>query len=139
MLAMPTAMLQSILTTMIALTPWSAMCVRLFKNNVIPSINSVLATFTEADFTGYAKSADLVWGTVGVDPNGGGQVFAGSVVFTQTGTATVNTVYGYYITDDASTPTILYWAELFPAPVNFSAIGDQVVIVPVLDMLNQAA
>ena len=115
----------------------------LFKNAYTPTRGDTVASFTPADFTGYATSAALVWGAPYTDPANGPQVVANAVQFTSTGPFLVgNDIYGVYCTDAAG--TTLLFAEAFtvdgtPTPVIIAAVGQAVVYVPVFGAVAQAA
>lgn len=99
--------------------------VRLYQNNYTPSVASVLADFDEADFTGYAPVAidDTALPVVRVDAVG--NVYAVDPVvksFAQTGTGTVNTVYGWFIYGGAS-GTRVSFAGRFASPIVFDHDG----------------
>lgn len=97
--------------------------VRLFKNNFSPNPASLLADFDEADFTGYAESAPVVWGVPYLDVDGIIKVTAGSVQYTQTGTGTTNTCYGWYLVGDPGGTEYLIGSERFDSPVSFTFTG----------------
>lgn len=79
-----------------------ALCA-LFQNPITPTENTPFASFTPADFNGYAPSAALVWGSPFLSPNGVWCVSAPSVLFTPTDGLVQNTIYGYYIVNPGNT------------------------------------
>ncbi|WP_254510427.1 hypothetical protein [Anatilimnocola floriformis] len=86
---------------------------KLFKNNVTPSATSTVATFTQADFTGYsAKSLARASWTAPSTVSGKAYLSYADQTWTNGGSS--QTVYGYYVTtaDDAT----LLWAERFDTP-----------------------
>jgi hypothetical protein len=94
--------------------------VALFQNNLNPDKDTQLADITPADFTGYATSSAVVWGTPGFNLAGDAVVAAGSKQFQAGSPATVaNVIYGWYLVD--TTGLILLASDRFPAPVNVSA------------------
>jgi len=110
--------------------------VRLFQNDYTPAAGSVLANFTEATFSGY------VAGTI--QPGAAGwpgapllgaanhryQITAGNVAYNGTGAGITNTIYGYYVCDQANN---LWWAERLPgAPFTMGAAGSNLTITPTL-------
>jgi hypothetical protein len=101
--------------------------VRLFKNNVTVDGDTEIADLTVADFTGYAESTVVVWGGAFTNTNGKAEVIGGSKQFTATGSATPNTVYGYYVVDGDSE---LVYAENFNEPIEVTGVGDAIVVVP---------
>lgn len=103
--------------------------VALFKNDLLPTPFSKLADFTEADFTGYARSAVLTWGSAFTDAAMNAIAVAGSIQFNCTGSTTGNIIYGYYVITPG-TPDELQFAERFPSPVGISQAGQAVVLLP---------
>lgn len=92
-----------------------------FKNDFTPDINSEVADFVEADFSGYASKA-ITSANWEITP--GNPCIAEYPV--QTVTADANgqdqTVYGIYVTyDDDNT---LAWYERFPTPRYIDVNGD---------------
>jgi hypothetical protein len=90
---------------------------RLFANNVTPTLNDTLATYTEASFAGYAAVSQN-WSnfTINGVANHQGYALAPPVTFTNTSGST-QTVYGYYVTDDLNT-TLLAAARFDGAPIS---------------------
>lgn len=110
--------------------------VALFKDGWEPNTGMTYAEFEaeETDFTGYARSAAVVWGAAGIDDSGNAVVAAASVQFTATAATVSNVVGGYAVLNAAGTGIL--WAEKFldadgnPAPVTINAAGKFVVVVP---------
>lgn len=123
-LKIPDAALAAILN--FKTTAFNTMGIRLhlFTNNYTPVAGSVLANFTEATFVGYASAIVGAWAAPSTS---GGRASSQPpvITFTAPGGGLPQTVYGYYVTDAAS--TIVYWAERDPAatPFVFSAPGNQ--------------
>lgn len=93
--------------------------VKLFQNNIVPTPLTKLADLTEADFSGYAESAALVWGTPYYQADGTPVVLAGAVSFIVANPATTpNVVYGYYVVNGAG-DTLLF-SERFGSSVNMA-------------------
>lgn len=118
--------------------------VHLYQNSYTPQRGDTVANYTTADFSGYAASAVIAWGTPYSDPVNGPQVVGDSKQFTSSGGSFVgNTIYGVYVTDTAGTG--LLYAEQFvdengaPAPVIIAAAGQAIVYVPVFGAVSQAA
>lgn len=80
---------------------WTAPKLHLFTNDFTPSLETILADFTEATYTGYAAQT-LTWGGAYVDGNGIAVAPAGEKIFTQTA-APNEIVYGGYVTNTAGT------------------------------------
>lgn len=97
---------------------------KLFKSNTTPTQATVLADFTEADFSGY-NYATPSFGAATTDGSNKGVIQDSAArVFTHNGGGTANTVYGYYIED--TTNGKLLWAERFDASQSVSANGDNI-------------
>lgn len=103
----------------------------LFKNDITPSVDSILADLTPADFSGYAMSAAVVWGAPFKDENGNLVVRAGSCEFNQTAATVTNTVYGWGLVGDPSGTPFLICAERFETPVQMIDSLCGVVVDPV--------
>jgi len=85
------------------------------------------ADFTEATFAGYAPAAlalPLV-GPINADADHDGvhnevDFLGGAVV------PPGENIVGYWIDDDATTPTTQYMAETFPVPIPIASVGDYI-------------
>lgn len=100
----------------------------LYKNNFTPSNGSVIGDVMPADFSGYAGLQNLTsWASVTwIDPRASST--HGDVVWTHSGGATANDIYGYYVVDAAGN---LAWAERnASAPVTISAAGQTYTVTP---------
>jgi len=88
---------------------------RLFQNDHDPAPTDLDANYVEADFSGYAAvDISAEWGAAFVNPFGQGQIDCLEQVFTHSGGAVGNTVYGVYVT--SNTGKVMY-AERFSTPV----------------------
>lgn len=101
----------------------------LYKAPFTPTKFTVLADLTVADFTGYALSAAITWGTPLNDPDGTAYVPGGQIEFIASGSAIANTIYGAYIVDAAGTGLIAVLP--FDSSVGVSGTG-QGVVVPLI-------
>lgn len=101
--------------------------IHLYKNDVTPTIDSVVGDFTEADFDGYASAA-LVWGAA-TDVTPEAQIQADPYVSTAGGgLAGPQDIYGYYVLNGAGQ---LMYAERDPAaPVTISSPGQSYPVLP---------
>ena len=88
---------------------------RLFVNNITPTINSVPADFVQASFTGYVPRTltPATWQPPALMGDRA-QVEYGSVPLEWTLTAGPQVVYGYYVTNTLD--GTLRWAERFDTP-----------------------
>jgi len=122
---MTRAWLKEILEIVADITKFSdadAPRLRLFKNDVQPNVDTELGDFEEADFDGYTEKG---WSSddwnYGVDPVSGNQILepkptGASAVWEVTGETDIpQTVYGFYLTDNAG--TTLIGARRFNTPV----------------------
>lgn len=112
---------------------WDGAKLHLYKTQLALSPTMVIGDFTaaECDFTGYAASATLVWGTAFINPSGIPTIDAASVNFVGGSPFTVaNTVYGWYLTDGAGTTLIA--ARQFDQPINVSAAGVGFSVLPAI-------
>jgi hypothetical protein len=82
---------------------------------------SAVADFTEANFSGYAQSAQTLAGPVTTASGGQGMLGSGTFVATTASPFVDNNVVGYLVTDGASA---FYGGELFDAPQPIAAPGD---------------
>jgi hypothetical protein len=110
--------------------------VRLFKATIVPAAGDTLATYTaiQADFGGYAAVNASAW-QVSTGPDGTGHastICVPDVVFTVGIIPTpTNNIFGYYVTDQAPTPTLLFWAEVFAAgPYSMALPGSTITVTP---------
>lgn len=101
---------------------------RLYKNSYSPSASTVVADFTQANFTTYAEKtiARGDWSSpsgIGVPQKAESSVTAQSWTCGATG----NTIYGYYVV--GSTSGVCLWAEEFVSP-RILADGDILNLTP---------
>lgn len=114
----------------------TALKVHLFVNNITPAVGDVLGSYTEASFTGYAAQSLVTWGTITVGSHIATMTAAANT-FTRTATGTVQTVYGYYVTDN--TNTVLLWAERdVNAPINIINNGDSYTVTATMTAKDQS-
>lgn len=105
---------------------------KLYKSNTTPAETDTAATYTEADFTGYA-SASLTgssWTISGTAPTSAGYA---QQTFSSSAAQTAQNVYGYFVIQ--TTSGILMWAERFSdGPYAISNNGDQIKITPAITL-----
>jgi hypothetical protein len=110
--------------------------VHLAQNAFTPSLSLVLASLTEASFTGYAA----LLGAVGAQQNFQDPSSSNGIVqiveplggwhwATTASTGLPQTIYGYYLTDNGTAN--LYAAALFTTPITLTASGQGVDIAQV--------
>lgn len=105
-----------------------AVKIMLWKNNVVPTINTVLADLVVADFAGYANFGPVVWGTVYLDTDKSAMVTGGSHEFVASGPTPENVIYGWAIVNTGV--TLLLKAARFDNPVAIFGTGAACVVVP---------
>lgn len=100
--------------------PLGAGCtIKLYQNDYTPVAGSVLASFTEATFTGYASQPLGTW-TAPAIVAAHGRTQAAALTWVKNG-ATTNLIYGYYVVQGAQ----LLFAERDPlAPISMVNNGD---------------
>ena len=97
----------------------------LFKSNTTPGNTDTLATYTEADFTGYS-AATLTGGSWVVTGN---PITYAKQTFTSSAGSQNQDVYGYYL----KAGTDLIYAERFTdGPYNIANNGDKIEVTPSL-------
>lgn len=115
-----------------ALSTDENLILKLFKNNVTLTEESVLDDFIEADFTNYVSKiiSRNSWNTELT----GGKAKATSSTLQWNCGATGNTIYGYYLIGQNS--NTLLWAEKFDPPANLSN-NDFINVTPVFTFDNE--
>jgi hypothetical protein len=103
--------------------------IRLYQNNYTPVAGSVLASFTVANFSGYAQvtpafgAAGIVAGNVQTDDTAARD-------FTVAAGGVSNTIYGYYVVDTVLGKCL--WAERFASAIVMTNVGDQIELTAAL-------
>ncbi len=98
---------------------FEGMGIALFKNDFIPTLDSVLADFTECNFAGYAPQSISTPNPAIVNGNGRGEVEADPVIWLSSG-GPVQTAFGYFIYDLALG---VHWCQRFNAPAPMGVAG----------------
>lgn len=94
------------------------------------SKDTVFADVTEATFDGYAAVAAQAFSPAYVAPGGAIQISAPSVLFTDTGNVTPNTVTGWALVDAGK--TTLYYVEKFDTSIVMDGTGEGFLVQPVI-------
>jgi hypothetical protein len=112
----------------------------LFKTNVTPTPESTIATFTEADFTGYSSVAMTGYNPAYWQTQGAAIAFAiPPAIFQPASPFTItNTIYGYYVVL-TGTPDVLIGAELLSSPVPMADITDQLIVASLVGVADPLA
>lgn len=107
----------------------SAGCrIKLFRNDVVPSVDDTVSIYQEANFGGYVDQACTDWGGAVYDPGGFAVMTASNKVFNQTSVTVTNTIYGYYVTTSGN---VLLYAERNPAGGQaMNAVGASYTVSP---------
>jgi len=104
----------------------------LFKSNTTPAETDVTASYTEADFTGYASQA-LTGATATVTEGAPSNAAWAQKTFTSSADQTLQNVYGYGVKGSVSGK--IKWAERFSgAPFAIQNLNDQILITPQITM-----
>lgn len=104
---------------------------KLIKANISLQGSTTLAALDaiECDFSGYAASSTIVWGTPFFQPSGVPVVVGDAKLFTTADPAPdLNSVYGWYLTNAGG--TALLAARLFDSPVILSGPGQGFEVIP---------
>jgi hypothetical protein len=96
--------------------------VGLFKVDHTPTVDSVKADFTEADYNTYARQAAAAWSIVGVTAGGLSVVRAANFHIQMTDTLKAQTIFGAMLLDAGG--TVLLGAERFDSPVPLGTVLD---------------
>lgn len=101
---------------------------KLFKSNTTPANSDTEATYTEADFTGYAD-VDLVAANWTITPGSPSLAEAAQQTFTSSAGSQNQPVYGYYLVQ--TTGGKLVWAERFTdGPYTIVNLNDVIKVTP---------
>jgi hypothetical protein len=101
--------------------------VKLFKNDLVPTPDTVLADLTEADFTGYAPVTIAGAWNASTDPQERGLVWYSALVpFSASGAAVPNIIYGWYVVNTDG--TVLKVVKRLDTPITFDSGGDELVL-----------
>jgi hypothetical protein len=107
---------------------------RLFVNDISPTVSSLPADFHEATFPGYAAQGLVDWSAPTVSDHVATTTNV-NALFERTVTGIPQLVYGYYVTD--ASRTVLMWAERDPAaPRSIGSLGDIYIVTPSLTCQN---
>lgn len=98
---------------------WRELVLKLYQNDFTPGLETALAEFTEADFSGYvAIVLSAGWLLPFVDADGIARMMQAQTQFNHDGGATANTIFGYFVEKDTGE---LLWAERFVNSVPMAA------------------
>lgn len=108
---------------------------KLFKNNYVPSLDTVVGDLTEADYTGYLAITLTTWTAPFLDVAGRGEIRAPHGFFAPAAPYTIqNTVYGYWIED--SNGDLILACRFVDGPIAMGAAGNACIVEPYLIFQN---
>lgn len=102
----------------------------LFKNDHIPAGTDTIANYTEADFTGYNAKPLNDFAAAYLNASNQGEIDAVVKIWTQTGAAVANNIYGYFIRTTGG--TLVLAERAVGAPFNMNAAGLVYVVYPII-------
>jgi hypothetical protein len=117
---------KAILNALLLATVWKPgfINVKLFKNDVVPTKDSIVGDFTEADFGGYADIDTLDLHTPALDNEDNHKVVAKTTChFEATDAVTPNVIYGYYVIDGLG---VFLGAERLAESQTMAKAGDSI-------------
>ncbi len=94
----------------------------LFKAQIAPSRDTLLADVTPANYDGYVLGAAVTWSAVFDALNTLISVRTGATHYQPSGAVTPNTIYGAYLVDNAGTN--LLGCEVFDNPIEMNDAAD---------------
>jgi len=119
---------------------WITPEIRLFQNDITPGLATVVADLTEADFDGYVAVESEDPGEAVYNGDGSVTINWQSCQFSHDGGAVGNTIYGYYAAAAGGPGTDpLLFAVRFPEPIGMAAIGNAIIVVPGVRIVNPLA
>lgn len=108
--------------------PLDTVVIGLFTASPAITPDLLLADLTEPLYGGYARSAAVTWGTVGVDPSGRAVLFGDAKTFVPADDSASALIKGWFLYD--TTATLLRAVELLDQQVTLANPTQQLVIVP---------
>ena len=102
---------------------------RLWLNDVQPTVNFSWADLVECTFDGYAPRFPVSWNQPYTDALGVSQLFGGCYQFTVTGNVTSNQVFGWALTREDG-GTVLVALSRFDTIQNANAAGQAIIAEP---------
>ncbi len=94
----------------------------LIKAAIAPSVSTILADLTPANFDGYALGAAVTWTAAFLVGGLFTSVRSGNTHYQPSGSVTPNTIYGAYLVNNAGTD--LLGVEIFDNPIPLSGAAD---------------
>jgi hypothetical protein len=107
---------------------------RLYQNNHVPVHSDTAASYTEANFPGYASIPLTSWGSVYLSADFHAWIDEVLRTFTSTGSSPANTIYGYYVTKGSGD---LLFAEIAAVAVTINAAGQVYQVLPRFSLTSE--
>lgn len=103
--------------------------VGLFKNDITPTINTVIGDVEEADFTGYVAVTNSGWEAAAWAGQGAAYQYMDTpAVFQPSGTTVSNVIYGWFFYA-TGTPNVYIMGERFASPIPMNDPSDQILVI----------
>lgn len=98
--------------------------IRTFANDFTPGVGAIPANFVESNYPGYPDGG-VVGGWTGPTDAGAGEraMRSPAILYTRAAGGSGETVYGWYVTKEGLTGTIVLAAERYPVPVPMTSEG----------------
>ncbi len=109
-------------------TFFNACTMHLFISNTTPTPSTVVGAFTECTDGGYAPVTPIGFTAAILNGSNLGEMSAPAISWVFDYTAGPQTVYGYYLTDNAD--GLLVYSERFATPFPITAAGQVLGVVP---------
>lgn len=103
--------------------------VHLFKTAVVPTPNSIVSDFVEADFTDY-EEISITWDTPYINGSNQTVITGDTAVFSAGVSPSSQTIYGIFVTD--SSGDNLIYAERLSKPIAITIQGNGLSYAPAL-------
>lgn len=102
---------------------------RLFKNDFIPAVDSVIGDFVEANFSGYAAVILNSWVNIFGEPDGKRGIQDDPHTFVCNSLSSLNEIYGYYIVNNDE-GRLMFAQRADGDPVPIEGVGDSYTVKP---------
>jgi hypothetical protein len=137
-LVVPNASEVILLARMLNVSNTNTMVLKLFSSNTVPVPGTLISNLTECSQTGYTPVTltNTSWAVAASPLTGAAVATYAEQTFTFSSAAGGVDIYGYYVTDTAGTPNLL-WVERFSsAPFSVPPAGGQIAITPTINLEN---
>lgn len=110
---------------------------RLFTNDYTPTPQTVVGDLTEATFGGYGNIVLTGWNAAANDGAGGGVAISPLAVFSASGVAPAELIYGFYILGQGAGNPLVLAGRFASAPIPMGAAGDALPMIVNFDWQQQ--